>query len=385
MVLIPTGPDGRVHYKAYLTSVVCVVVTIMSVLGFRSRLFLDEVSMELTRIRILNWFTAPLAHEFVSHFLLNIAFFWIIGQVLEGRFGFWKYLGAILVIAWTHTMSSQLFFFWMDAKEVPMHGYLRGLFALNFGLIVVAWNYVYDRKISFLLHLGFYWWRFSIRITTVSIVYLIASTGLLGYTAQLPDLMQYTGFFIGLFFVIFLTMSGIVPEAGANLLERVFEQKFVRHEIELNPKTDEEIERDQIIQEHLEWDEALPNLVRLADEGKFSELHHRMAKLLANNRFAVWDSELLRKLIQSYTKVGDWVEANRYLFVFQKSFPDQLTVPLLLSWTHVQLELGRPRSAARTLKSLEGVAVRPEQKAVFVKLAERAREMVKSGILEPDL
>ena len=118
MVLIPTGPDGRVHYKAYLTSVVCVVVTIMSVLGFRSRLFLDEVSMELTRIRILNWFTAPLAHEFVSHFLLNIAFFWIIGQVLEGRFGFWKYLGAILVIAWTHTMSSQLFFFWIDRKSV---------------------------------------------------------------------------------------------------------------------------------------------------------------------------------------------------------------------------------------------------------------------------
>lgn len=384
MLLIPIGPAGDVHYKAVLTNVLCGVVTAFSVIGFYSRQFLDGAGAELTTIRILPCFTAPLVHESFWEYLLNVVFFWMIGQLLEGRFGFWKYLGAILVIAWTHTLSAQFFFFWMDAKEVTLFGYVRGLFGLNFGLIVLALIYVYDRKISFWLHLIVYQRIFGINIIIISMIYMIAAIGFLGSSGHLSDLIHYTGLLIGLFFAIFLTMSGIIPEQGANLIEQVFEKKFVRHEIELHRKTDAEIEADFADQERAEWDESLPILVRMAEAGQFPELHLRMSRLLANNRFAVWDSELLRKLIQSYTKIGNWEEANRYLYIFQESFPGQLTVPLLLSWTHVQLELGRPRSAIRTLKSLEGVAVQPEQKVVFKKLAERAREMVKAGILEPD-
>lgn len=384
MLLIPMGPVGEVHYKAYLTNIACVVVTIFSLIGLFNKSFLDGASMDLTTIRMLAWFTAPLVHENIWQYLLNLVFFWLIGQVLEGRLGFWKYFGTILVIGWTFMMTAQFFFFWLDAKEVTLFGYVRGLFAVNFGLIVVALIYVFDRQISFLLHLIVYRRRLAINIMYLSMVYLVATTGVLGASGQLSELIHFLGFLIGLFFAIFLTMSGIVPEQGANLIERVFEKKFVRREIELNPKSEAEIEVELAQQEQTEWDEALPNLIRLAESGRFPELHQRMARLLANNRFAVWDSELLRKLIQSYTKASNWDEANRYLYIFQQAFPDQLTVPLLLSWTHVQLELARPRSAMRTLKLLEGAAVRPEQKAVFVKLAERAREMVKAGILEPD-
>jgi membrane associated rhomboid family serine protease len=385
MVLIPTGPDGKVHYKAYLTTMLCGLATVFSMLGFWSRSFSEGYSMELTRIVTLHWFTAPLIHQNFGQLLLNVTFLWMMGQLLEGRFGFWKYLGAVLVIGWTHTMSSQLFFFWMDAKGVMMHGHLRGLFAINFGLLVLALIYIYDRKLSFLWHMGFMQGRFGVNVMTLSAIYLLASSGVLIHSGRLSDYVHYTGFLIGLLFVIFLTMSGIIAEQGANLLERVFGQKFVRHEIELNPKTDAETELEQREQERVEWDESLPNLIRMADEGQFEKLHLRMAKLLARNRFAVWDSELLRKLIQSYTKVGNWVEANRYLYIFQQTFPEQMTVPLLLSWTHVQLELGRPRSAAKTLKSLEGVAVRADQKAIFIKLAARVRELVLAGTLEPDL
>jgi membrane associated rhomboid family serine protease len=384
MLLIPMGPVGEVHYKAYLTNIACVVVTIFSLIGLFNKSFLDGASMDLTTVRMLAWFTAPLVHENFWQYLLNLVFFWLIGQVLEGRLGFWKYFGTILVIGWTFMMTAQFFFFWLDAKEVTLFGYVRGLFAVNFGLIVVALIYVFDRQISFLLHLIVYRRRLAINIMYLSMVYLVATTGVLGASGQLSELIHFLGFLIGLFFAIFLTMSGIVPEQGANLIERVFEKKFVRREIELNPKSEAEIEVELAQQEQTEWDEALPNLIRLAESGRFPELHQRMARLMANNRFAVWDSELLRKLIQSYTKASNWEEANRYLYIFQQAFPDQLTVPLLLSWTHVQLELARPRSAMRTLKLLEGAAVRPEQKAVFVKLAERAREMVKAGILEPD-
>jgi membrane associated rhomboid family serine protease len=384
MILIPRGPVGAVHYKPVLTNILTVIVVAFSVVGFFQRRFLEGASIEVVTVKPFSWFTAPLVHEHVWQFLLNIIFFWLIGQLLEGRFGFWKYFGTVLVIAWTHTMSSQLFFFWMDAKEVRLEGYMQGLSAVNFGLIVVAMIYEYNRKLSFLLHLVIYQRTFEIKIMTVAILYLIATAVVMGDSGTLTDFVHLTGFAIGLFFAIFLTMAGIVPEQGANLIEQIFDKKFVRREIELNPKSESEIQADLVMQEQNEWDEALPNLTRMAAEGHFSELHNRMSVLLANNRFAKWDSELLRKLIQSYTKLGYWEEANRYLFVFQKDFPDQLTVPLLLSWTHVLLELGRPRRAMRTLQTLAGTAVRPEQKAVFRQLAERARDMVKAGVLEPD-
>lgn len=383
MILIPLGPVGAVHYRPVFVHVFSLIVIAFSVVGLRSSVFRDNCSLDYEIVRPMAWFTAPLVHDNVWLLLLNVTFFWLLGLVLESRFGLWKYMGSVMAVAWAHMLTSQIFFFWLEAKDVQLKGNMNGLTAVNFALIVVALIYVYDRKLSFWLHLVFYWRKFSISIMIVAMVYLAAVSSVLGSWGGTSDLIHFTGFLVGLLFAIFLTMSGIVPEQGANLIERVFEKKFVAHEVELNPKSEAEIEADFAQQEQVQWDESLPNLIRLATEGHFAELHHRMSVLLANNRYAKWDSELLRKLIQSYTKQQQWAEANRYLYIFQTDFPDQMTVPLRISWTHVLLELGRPRSAIRLLKSLEGVAIHPDQKPIVVKLAERALAQVKAGILEP--
>jgi uncharacterized protein HemY len=109
-----------------------------------------------------------------------------------------------------------------------------------------------------------------------------------------------------------------------------------------------------------------------------------MAKLLASNRVAKWDPEVLRKMAQGYIKIGQWDEANRTMEIFHSQYAEQTTAPMWLSWAHVQLELGRPRRALHTLKRLQGLAVRPEQKDVLVKLAQRAKDMIRAGVLEPD-
>ncbi|MBL8890833.1 MAG: rhomboid family intramembrane serine protease [Planctomycetaceae bacterium] len=383
MIVIPLGPVGASHYRPMFVHAFGLLVIAFSIVGLRSRVFRDECSLDYETVRPMTWITAPLVHDNLALFLLNVMFFWLLGLVLESRFGFGKFAGSVFVVALSHALTSQVFFFWMEAKDVPLQGNMNGLTALNFALIVVALIYAYDRKLSFLLHLIFYWKRFSISIMTIAGVYLAAVAVVLGSTGGPFDLIHFTGFLVGLLFAVFLTMSGIVPEQGVNLIERVFEKKFVAHEVELNPKSEAEVQAELAQQEQVEWDEALPNLIRMASEGQFAELHQWMSVLLANNRYAKWDSELLRKLIQSYTKQQQWAEANRYLHIFKTDFPDQMTVPLRLSWTHVLLELGRPRSAIRILKSLEGVAIQRDQKSIVTKLAERALEQVKAGILEP--
>lgn len=384
MFLLPQGPVGAVFYKPYFTTIFMIVCTIFTLLGLSSRQFLDGCSIDYTEIHIVSWFTAPLVHNNFWWFLLNLTGFWVLGVTLEGRFGFWRFLAVVLTCAFVHSMVSQVFLVWMDLSGANVRGLLRGLSGVNYALIGIALVYAYNRSVWFWLHLVFIDFRFQVPILVLAGLYAAGDYSFFWFTGVGYDGLHFTGYVLGFGFAIFMTMSEVVPEMGANLIERAFGTKFVRREIELNPKTDAELEAERREADRQEWQAALPNLIRLVDEGRFIDVHHRMAKLLANNVHATWDETLVKKLIQRYVLAQNWVEAHRYFEILHNNFPQQVTTPLWLSWAHVQLELGWPRKALRTLKNLQGVAVPASQKQVVVQLIQRAKDMVVAGTLEPD-
>ncbi len=384
MFLLPQGPVGAVFYKPYFTTIFVILCTVFTLLGLTSRLFLDDCSINYTVIQFSSWFTAPLVHTNFWRFLFNIAGFWVLGVTLEGRFGFLRFMAVVIICVWVHSMASQVFLVWMDLSGAHINGYLRGLSGVNYALIGVAVIYAYNRSIWFWLHLVFVNYRFPVPILVLAGLYAAGDFTFFWFRGTGFDGLHFTGYVLGFGLAIFMTMAEVVPEIGANLIERAFGTKFARREIELNPKTDAELEAERREADRQEWQAALPNLIRLIDEGRFTDVHHRMAKLLANNVHATWDETLVKKLIQRYVQAQNWVEAHRYFEILHSNFPQQVTTPLWLSWAHVQLELGWPRKALRTLKNLQGVAVPASQKQVVVQLIQRAKDMVVAGTLEPD-
>lgn len=384
MFLVPQGPVGPVFYKAYLTPIFVGLCTLFTLIALSRRSFLEECSIDYTEIRFLTWFTAPLVHDNFWRFLLNILGFWVLAVTLEARFGFMRFLGILVICVWVHSLGSQVFLVWLDLSGVNLDGFLHGLSGVNYALIGVALIYAYNRSVWFWLHLFFVNYRFPVPVLVLAAIYAVADFAFFWFRGVGFDGLHFLGFFLGFGLAIFLTVCEIVPEMGANLIERAFGTKFVRREVELNPKTDEELEAERRQADRQEWEESLPNLIRLVDEGRVTDVHHRLAKLLANNTSATWNETLLKKLIQQYLKAQNWQEANRYLTILHTHFPDRLSIPLWLSWTHVQLELGWPRRALRTLKNLQGAAVPASQKQVVVDLIQRAKDMVVAGTLEPD-
>jgi len=384
MFLLPQGPVGAVFYKPYFTTIFVLVCTLFTLVGLSSRMVLDDYSIQYTKIQFLSWFTAPLLHSNFWHFLFNVAGFWVLGVTLEGRFGFLRFLAVVVICVWVHSMASQVFLVWMDLSGANVNGYLRGLSGVNYALIGVAVIYAYNRSVWFWLHLVFVDYRFRVPVLVLAALYFVGDLAFFLARGTGFDGLHFTGYVLGFGLAIFMTVSEVIPEMGANLIERAFGTKFVRREMELNPKTDAELEAERREADRQEWQEALPNLLRLVDEGRVEDVHQRMAKLLANNVHASWDESLVKKLIQRYVMAKNWGEAQRYLEILHTHFPQQFTVALWLSWAHVQLELGWPRKALRTLKSLQGVAVPTNQKQVVVQLIQRAKDMVVAGTLEPD-
>jgi membrane associated rhomboid family serine protease len=383
MVIVPYRTTAELYYRPYTTVALIAATVLFSIAGLSSRQFFDSASMEFTSIRPLTWFTHMLLHKNVWHMLGNVVLLWIVGHVLEGRFGTGRFLGVVVSLTAVIAIFLQLLFIWMDFQGAKPSGSIVGLSGLNYALIGLALIFAFDQEIEMLVYVVFVT-TFEINLCVLCLLYFLFDFFAILFGGTSWDYFQLVGFPLGIGMGIFLTMSELVPEEGSNLIEYALGVQVGRRTGVQKRQSEKEAEAEELAQDQAEWLEALPNILRLAEEGHFPEVHRRMAKLLSSNQVASWDADLLRKMTQGYTKTGQWDEANRTMEIFHGLYAEQTTAPMWLSWAHIQIELGRPRRALHTLKRLQGLAVRPEQKDVLVKLAQRAKDMIRAGVLEPD-
>jgi membrane associated rhomboid family serine protease len=383
MVIIPYRTTAELYYRPYVTIALIVATLLFSVIGLNYRPFFDSTGLVFTVIRPLTWFTHVLVHNNAWHMLGNVILLWIVGHVLEGRFGPGRFLAVIVALTVILALILQLLFIWLDFQGVKPSGVMVGLSGLNYALIGLVLIFAFDQEIEMLVYVVFVT-TFEVHLGVLCLIYFLFDFFAVLFGGTSWDYFQLLGLPLGVGMGVFLSLSELVPEEGSNLIEYAFGVQIGRRQNAGKVKSEKEEQAEELAEDEAEWFEALPNILRLVDEGQLAEVHRRMAKLLASNRVAKWDPEVLRKMAQGYIKIGQWDEANRTMEIFHSQYAEQTTAPMWLSWAHVQLELGRPRRALHTLKRLQGLAVRPEQKDVLVKLAQRAKDMIRAGVLEPD-
>lgn len=371
-------------YPPVVTLCLLGVLLLCSTVGWCNRDVYLGAMLSFQDIRALNWIMASLFHPSIGHFLLNALFIWVFGQLLEGRMGPGTFLSAVVVLIVIPNMFVQLFHVWLDFQGAQGAGLLVGSSSLVFGLMALAIIYGYDHEIEVWGYFIFTAMSFEIGLWFFCLAYWIIQGSIIYYSGDPVAWWHCVGFVWGGVLGIVMTMAEIVPVEGTNLLESAFGLKFNRRGIKNTGKSKQEEDAEVEERERREWIQAVPEMIAWVDQRRFAEVHQRMTRLLAHNRFAKWDSEILRKLIQGHTAGGYWVEADHALQTFESQFPEELTPPLILGWAHVKLELGRPRKALEVLRRMQGTSVRKDQKEVLLKLADRAKEMIRTGLLEPD-
>jgi membrane associated rhomboid family serine protease len=384
MFIFPLRTMAPCPYPPVVTLCLLGVMLLCSTMGWLNSDLFQAMKLSFQNIHMINWASASLFHPSVGHFLLNALFIWVFGQLLEGRMGPATFLCVVSILIVVPNMFVQLFNVWLDFQGREAAGAIIGSSGLVYGLMALAIVYGYDHEIELFVYAVFTTMTYEVGLWLFCVLYAAMQMLVIFYSQDTTAWWHCLGFVWGAALGILMTMAEIVPVDGSNLFESVFGLTFVRRKIRNTGKSKAEEEAEIEEKEQREWIQALPEIVAWVEERKFAEVQQRMTRLLTHNRFAKWDSEVLRKLIQGHIANGQWLEANHALQTFESLFPEELTPPLILGWAHVKLELGRPRKSLEVLRRMQGTSVRKEQKEVLLKLAERAKDMIRSGLLEPD-
>lgn len=157
------------------------------------------------------WLTSMFTHAGPGHLVANMMFLWVFGLVVEGKLGWWKFLGCYLGIGVVQAMLEQIVMLGYSG-EVPGS---VGASSAIYGIMALAAVWAPMNQISFVWIVMLYIIRtgtFEVSILMIAIGYfgLDLTLALLFGGGAASSLLHLSGVALGLPLGIVLLKSGVV-------------------------------------------------------------------------------------------------------------------------------------------------------------------------------
>ncbi len=328
-------------------------------------------------IRPLQWITANFLHIDLIHLAGNMFGLWTFGLLVEGKLGWWRFLGIYLGVGVVVLAITQI----VSLGMAPNIG--LGASGIIYGLVGMALIWAPENEVSCFMLLIFRPIIFEIRIWTFAVIYVIIQVvivALVGLTIG-SEAVHLLGLVLGAAVGVVMLRKDWVDCENWDVFSvwtgRHTMSREEREELELREAPAPEPDASP------EQREAALRQIRdiLAEGGVELALaaHRKMAARFPDWRLA--EPDLLR-LIQGCLQGGRRADAVPLMVEYLRAYSGR-AVPVRLALAQVLLvPQQRPAQARRVLAKLRGAKLTARQLQQRRSLEKRAAAMIEEGALE---
>ena len=200
-MLIPYNTDAPIYHLPIATAglvvlniaiFACTTAGAMTDEEFRLSAWL---MLETQHINPLQWLTNNFMHADISHLVGNMFFLWGFGLVIEGKLGWWRFLGVYLLIGIIYGAVMQL-----SCCICGVETLILGASAVIFGLMGIAVIWAPKNDLNCFLFLGIFSRILEVPIQLFGVIYLglqLLPLVMGGWRVS-SELLHLTGLVIGL-------------------------------------------------------------------------------------------------------------------------------------------------------------------------------------------
>ena len=169
-MFFPYATDAPVYYWPFATvGLIIANVAVFVAMAFGVITEFDSWVLSYgDGLHPIQWVLSIFTHGGIEHLLGNMLFLWVFGLVVEGKLGWWKFLGCFLAIGVLECLVEQLV---MLGAEEPGPCSI-GASAAIFGLVAMAAIWAPMNEITFFWIVGFRTGTFDIGIAVLAICYM---------------------------------------------------------------------------------------------------------------------------------------------------------------------------------------------------------------------
>jgi membrane associated rhomboid family serine protease len=400
-VLLPINTDAPIYYFPWMTitlivaNVLAFVAAMLSAMDAHSaglpNPVLDWVLVFGHGLHPLQWISAAFLHADIFHLLGNMFFLWGFGLVVEGKLGWWKYLGIYLGIAAVSGLIEQVMMLGYRGDSpgaLGASGVIFGLMAMSLlwapknemTLFMLLFYQPYVFEASILAFCGFY---------IVLQVALFALDGFSMGSALLPLMGVLLGGGVGLV----MLKRNLVDCEGWDIFA-VINNTHGRSEFDeyryrdaafqagkiATPVVEEESQRgERIIAGALD---PRVRIRRFLDAGDSISALGEYEKLVAFHPTTKLDRETLATLAECAFRDKSWDDAEPLMRQYLDRFADAdaaTTLRLRLKLAKVLVDQSeKPAEGLALLRDIDPSLLPPKPAAAYAEIRKRAQSAVRS-------
>jgi membrane associated rhomboid family serine protease len=327
----------------------------------------------------IQWVLSLFTHGGIEHLLGNMLFLWVFGLVIEGKLGWWKFIGCFLAIGILECVVEQMI---MLGAEEPGPGSI-GASAAIFGLVAMAAIWAPMNEITFFWIFGFRTGTFDIGIAVLAILYMgfeILMICLFGTDAG-SSWLHLAGFAFGLPIAILLLKGKLVDCENWDIFS-YYGDEFGNDKKEPAPAAILAKVDDQQKKKDQQMLTAAKEQFRLyVQQGNVAAGFKLLEKMKNVGGGLKLDRQELITVVQSLHTAQRWADSAPLMAEYIARFPGQADAMRIKLAQICIVELQRP---AKALELLSWVDVKSlaEKQASLHRIRAKAKQMQLQGVVE---
>ena len=328
----------------------------------------------------VQWLLSMFMHADFEHLLGNMLFLWVFGLVVEGKIGWYRFLGCYLAIGIGQSMGEQTLQLMLGGQ-----GDSLGASSAIYGIMAMAAVWAPKNEVSFFYWLFlFYGGTFEVSIMWLSFFYIgldVLGWLLLGFSSS--SWLHVGGALLGAPLAVMMLKSGHVDCEKWDLFH-LWNDDLGGHEEKRRKQDPQRLAKRQEKRDSQILENGPAQIQQFLDEGNVEAAYKLYGKLENLSVGIRLDKKPLLAMIAHLHRGKRWQESCPLMSDLIQRFPDDSQLVNVKLAQICVVELQKPVRALELLNSLDLHQLPPNTLTLVKKIALKAKQMQAAGVLELD-
>jgi membrane associated rhomboid family serine protease len=346
VILIPTGTDAPLYHYPISTIGLVAINVFAYALGVAGYFLPEQYILSFgDGFHPTQWVTSVFLHQGIFHLLSNMTFLLAFGLIVEGKIGWWKFLGLYLLLGIIESFGSQtLMFFSEGGGALGASGAIMGILAVG-----VIWAPNNNITFGFIFYFSLY--QFEVSLLSVGFFFFASNLLVLTFNQfqMSSELLHLLGLLPGLVIgIVFIRFKWVDCE-GCDILSQNFGGGWLDEVLSGASWKGPPQETDGDVEERLkQMREEVRDFLK---SGQTKEANDLFLKICVEDNQAKWSEDEILTIVQQFRSQGQVDECIPFLKEYLTRFQSRAVEVRLLLAEH-SLHCERPSEALITLKPI---------------------------------
>ena len=385
LFVFPSGTDAPLYHPPYATLGLIGLNLVVFVCQLLVPGINDSLMLIHGTINPIQWVASTVMHGGIFHLIGNMVIFAVFSWIIEGKVGWWRTILIYFGVGALANGFEQLLFLFLPS---PVDGSL-GASGVIYGFFAIALLWAPENNVS-LTYFGLFFFypvfgTFEVTISGFCFFMLAVESAVVWFSffsmssAVLHLFGAVPGFLVGYLMLRFRRVNC----DGYDMIS-IWQGKQGQGTLTVAEEKADQARKDDARQKlQQETQQGLQQVKNYLEQGQHLFALKRYQLLKKCNPSFVLPESVLLQLIRAFDKSSDQREKIVGLIeIYHKHYQRNRNPLILMLARYFVVDKESPRKALGHLKQLDQAQLSPREKKMFKALVEKARELIRQGVLE---